>query len=296
MKIERLFLSVAVFAGALSLHAAPLAQTAAVHARPDLTSAVLAELPAGTEPMTATTGYGILPSGWIAVTLAGPHEVFVQNKDITKSLDVQPGTPLHKEPKVESGVITTAAQGDRTEIIGLRGRWTHLLLSKPLIGYVQVSAPAVASLTTIATSVTPAPAATTTQQTPPPPASEPVQTYTPAPAVSPAPVPPAARGVNNAPGQAAPMLNLGDGGSSALPRLFQGRFVSTRNPFRPRRPYDFQLTDERGERYAYLDTSKLLLTEQIDKYIDHTVVVYGAAKPVAGTRDIVIEVESLQLR
>jgi hypothetical protein len=290
MKIERLFLSLAAFASALPLAAAPLTQAAAVYSRPETTAIVLTELPAGTEPVTAATGYGSLPAGWIAVTLAGPHEVFVQNKDITKSLDVAVGAPLHKEPKIESAVIANSAQGDITEIIGLRGRWTHLLLNKPLIGYVQVSTPAVASLATLATSAAPAPLAS---------APAPAPSYAgpaSAPAMSAAPVAPAARGTHTNPGQAAPMVNLGDGGASALPRLFQGRFVSTRNPFRPRRPYDFQLTDERGERYAYLDTSKLILTEQVDKYLERTVVVYGAAKPVAGTRDIVIAVESLQLR
>jgi hypothetical protein len=63
-----------------------------------------------------------------------------------------------------------------------------------------------------------------------------------------------------------------------------------------RRPYEFQLNDNGGERYAYLDTSKLLLTEQIDKYIDRTVVVYGTARPVPDSKDIVIQVESLQLQ
>ena len=294
MKIDRLFLSLAAFASALPLAAAPLTQAAAVYSRPETTAAVLTELPAGTEPVTAATGYGVLPAGWIAVTLAGPHEVFVQNKDITKSLDVAVGAPMHKEPKIESAVIASSAQGDITEIIGLRGRWTHLLLNKPLIGYVRVSSPAVASLATIATSAAPAPLASSSA--PMPSYAGPAAAPAPAPAMSAAPVAPAARGTHTNPGQAAPMVNLGDGGASALPRLFQGRFVSTRNPFRPRRPYDFQLTDERGERYAYLDTSKLLLTEQIDKYLERTVVVYGAAKPVTGTRDIVIEVESLQLR
>jgi hypothetical protein len=92
------------------------------------------------------------------------------------------------------------------------------------------------------------------------------------------------------------MVNLGDGGSSTLPRLFQGKFVSTRHPFRPRRPFDWALNDDAGERYAYLDMSKLLLTDQLDKYVDHHVVVYGAAKSVPDHKDIVIEVESLQLK
>lgn len=81
-----------------------------------------------------------------------------------------------------------------------------------------------------------------------------------------------------------------------MPRLLAGKFVSTRSPFKPRRPYDWALNDDAGKRYAYLDISKLLLTEQIESYIDHSVVVFGAAKPIAGTKDFVIEVESLQLR
>jgi len=64
----------------------------------------------------------------------------------------------------------------------------------------------------------------------------------------------------------------------------------------PRRPYDYQLNDNGGERYAYLDLSRLLQTEQLDKYVDHTVLIYGTAKAVPNSKDIVIEVESLQLR
>src|SRR5207249_740524 len=97
-------------------------------------------------------------------------------------------------------------------------------------------------------------------------------------------------------GQAVPMINMGDGGSAALPRSFQGRFVSTRRPLAPRRPYDWALNDESGKRYAYLDISKLLQTEQIEKYTDHVVVVYGAARATPDGKDILIIVESLQLK
>jgi hypothetical protein len=64
----------------------------------------------------------------------------------------------------------------------------------------------------------------------------------------------------------------------------------------PRRPYDYALNDDAGKRYAYLDLSRLLLGEEIEKYLDHGVVVFGAAKSTAEGRDIVIEVETLQLR
>jgi hypothetical protein len=108
-------------------------------------------------------------------------------------------------------------------------------------------------------------------------------------------VAPVVYGVTTA-GRPAPMVNLGDGGTSTLPRLFQGKFVSTRSAFKPRRPYDWALEDDSRELYAYLDMSKLLLTEQLDKYIDRHVVVYGGAKSVTGGKDIVIVVESLQLK
>jgi hypothetical protein len=113
--------------------------------------------------------------------------------------------------------------------------------------------------------------------------------------VSPSPVSPGVYGVAT-PGQAAPMVNLGDGGSSTLPRQFAGKFVSTRRALAPRRPYDYALNDENGRRYAYLDVSRLLQTEQIEKYVDRQVVVFGAGKSTADGKDIVIVVETLRLK
>jgi hypothetical protein len=72
--------------------------------------------------------------------------------------------------------------------------------------------------------------------------------------------------------------------------------VSTRSPFRPRRPYDWALADESGSRFAYLDVSRLLQTEPIENYAGRTVAVLGAARALPGTKDFVIIVESLQLR
>ena len=263
MKIKLLFISTLLFGTALV--GAPLPQAATIHVRPNASSPSLGTLPAGTEPSAVTTGYGVLPSGWIAVSVKGPHEVFIQQRDLTKSLDPKPGAPLHREPNAESDVLTTGQEGDITEIIDLRGRWTQLLLKRDLVGYVQVASAA-----------------------PPPPSRAPAA---PAPNRSPAPATPSAPVVA---GQAVPMVQ--NPGEQSLPRLFQGRLTSTRNPFRPRRPYDYQLSSEGGERYAYVDLSKLLLTEQLDKYLDRTVVVYGAAQAVPGTQDIVILVDSLQLR
>jgi len=251
--------------------AAPLAATTAVHTKPDATSPAISFLKAGAEPVPAPNAPSTLPAGWMAIELPGPFEAYVENKDLTKGLDVKPGVNIRVAPKSDAGVLAVAEKDDKVTITGLRGKWTQLSLEKKLLGYVNVGSTA-----------------------PSPTAAAPAAATPPAP-MPPSPVAPGAHGSTTA-GQAAPMVNLGDGGGSALPRQFAGRFVSTRRPLTPRRPYDYALNDEAGKRYAYLDISKLLLTEQIEKYIDHSVVVFGAAKNAPGGKDIVIMVETLQLK
>jgi len=264
-----------LLATATAAFASPLPGTTAVHAKPDESSLTFTYLKAGSEPVLAPDALANTPAGWLAVELPGPFDGYVRNGDIMKSLDVRPGAPVYLNPKAGAAEFTKVEPADKTDITGLHGKFTQIRLQKKLTGYIRVSG-VPGYLPPIAT--TPA-------------APAPTQ----APLVDASPVTPIAYGVTTA-GRPAPMVNLGDGGSSTLPRLFQGKFVSTRSPFKPRRPYDWALNDDSGSRYAYLDVSKLLLTEQIEKYVDHVVVVYGAAKPVPGNRDIVIEVESLQLR
>lgn len=258
------YLALAAFA-ASSLIGAPLTVPAAVHTKPDASAPAITVLKAGTEPTAALSAPIDLPSGWIAIELPGPFEGYVENKDLTKSLDVKPGTAIRLAPKADAGVLVVAEKGDKTSISGLKGRWTQISLEKKLTGYVKVG---------VATQPPVAAAAT----------GGPVSGHTPA---SPA--------YSTAPGQAAPTANADDNGGSMLPRQFAGRFVSTRRAFTPRRPYEYALNDDAGKRYAYVDTSKLLLTEQIEKYIDKKVVVFGATRAVPDTKDIVIVVETLRL-
>jgi hypothetical protein len=257
-----------LFALALGSHAAlsaaPLVETTPVYAGPDIATTPVTSLPAGAEINVAL---GInAPSGWTAVTLAGPHEVYAANKNVTKSLDVRIGAPYLTEAKDDAPVLALAAKDDNAEITDYRGKFTKFRLTKPVVGYIKTPATVtspIVSLPDAAPEAAPAPAGHTAGQQ--------------------------VGGV----GRAAP---VGDGASSALPRLYQGKLASTQSPLRPRRPYDFQLTDEAGARYAYVDVSKLLATEQITKYTDRTVVVYGTAKAVPGTKDMVVIAESLQLR
>lgn len=271
-------LSTALLAAVSALQAAPLAETTAVHTKPDRASPAITYLKAGTEPVAASGAVATTPAGWMAVELPGPFEAYVENKDLTKSLDVKPGAAMRLAPKPDAGVLAVAEKDDKTSITGLRGKWTQINLEKKLVGYINVGG-APGYIPPIA--MTPATAATT-----PPPVSG---------NLAPAPVAPVAYGVSTA-GQPAPMVNLGDGGASTLPRQFAGKFVSTRRPLAPRRPYDWALNDAAGKRYAYLDVSKLLQTEQIEKYTDHQVVVFGTARSTVDGRDLVIQIESLQLK
>lgn len=82
----------------------------------------------------------------------------------------------------------------------------------------------------------------------------------------------------------------------AAPRTFEGVFASTRRAFMPRRPYEFQLTLADGSRLAYLDLSKIVVSEQFETYIGRTVTVSGPIAAVPDTKDIVIRAETLQAK
>ena len=253
---------------AAALVAAPLTETTAVHAKPDLATPAITYLKAGTDPVATPASLSSAPAGWMAVELPGPFEGYVRNDDITKSLDVRVGGQIYIEPAADAAVLATAEKGDKTEITGLRGKWTQIHLDKKITGFIRIA-----------------------------PAPLPPVAIAPAGATD-AVLPPGGMGPDRAgtAGMAAPMVDLGDGGSSALPRLFQGKLVSTRRPFAPRRPYDYQLNDDAGVRFAYLDLSKLLQTEQIANYAGLTVVVNGTARNEPTAKGIVIQVESLELK
>lgn len=277
-KISLFALALATAATAV---AAPLPATTAVHTKPDVSAPVITVLNAGAEPVVANEALSTSPAGWLPVTVSGPFEGYVPNKEITKGLDIRVGASVHKEPNADAGVLTTIEESDKAEITGLRGRWTQIRVEKAIVGYIHLgNAPG--HLPPIATTPAGSPPAAAPSSTPGP--------------MAPAPVAPTAYGTGQGAGQPAPVVALNDPNRPSLPRLFQGKFVSTRSAFRPRRPYDWAVEDNAGVRYAYLDISKLMLTDQIENYVNHTVVVYGAAKPVPGTKDIVIEVESLQLK
>jgi hypothetical protein len=246
---------------------APLATTTAVQTAPDASAPAIGYLKAGTEPVSA----GPAPDGWTAVALPGPFSGYVKMGDFTKQLEVVPGSSIYLRPDATAPVLAKAAKGDKLEITGLHGKWTQISLNQPVIGYIHSGAAGAAAVAS-AEPVAPGPGP-----------DAPIGAATPATPAAPAP---GASGREAAPENAA---------SASLVRMIEGKFVAAHKLF-AKRPYQWELADSTGTRLAYLDVSKLLLTEQLDRYIDRQVSVTGAVEPVPKSQDVVVRVESLQLK
>jgi len=250
---------------AAPLAAAPLMETTAIHPQPDAATPAIGYLKAGTEPTAAAQTTA--PEGWMAVEIPGPHEAYVSNSDFTKSLDIRAGAAIRLNPKADAPILTTMQEGDKTEITGLRSGWTQVKLFRTVVGYIKVGGIASASA----------------------PASPPSPVAAPAPLV--APTAPAM-----AAGQISPAPVSGPVGG--LSHNFQGMLVATKRLLLlgPRPDYGYQLNDSDGRRIAFLDVAKVLPTDKMETYLDRLVEVSGVLKQTYDGKNLVIEVESLQLK
>jgi hypothetical protein len=262
-----LALFLAAFASPVA-HAATLDAPLPAYAAPDATSPILGTATAGTR-ITA----GTAPSGWAAVELAGPHTVYVTDKDTLKNFEVRPGAAYLSAPRANAPVVGLAGEKDAADFADVAGKFNKFSLKQPIVAYVRMPVTPVAPVA----APTPTPAAPAPGQLPPLMDDLPGTL------------------VQNIPSDRA--FVPGQGVASGEPRLartFFGVVASTRSPLRPRRPWDFQINDDGGSRIAYLDISKLLLTEQIDTFVGRPVSILGTAENVG--RDLVIRVESLKLQ
>ena len=128
-------------AGSLLVTAAPAAPvlgTTAVQTQPDPSAPVISYLKAGSEPVPAPAEAARRPprrAGWLS-TCPAPSKAMLQNKDLTKSLDVRPSSLIYLPPWLDGGVLATARRkGDAISITGLRGKWTQVRLDKTLVAY-----------------------------------------------------------------------------------------------------------------------------------------------------------------
>ncbi|MDB6114993.1 MAG: hypothetical protein JWQ62_1938 [Lacunisphaera sp.] len=251
-------------AAALALVAIPasadiLTNDTAVFAQADAKSAVLTRLKSG----YAITVVGEAPAGWKRVELTTPIEAYVQNRDLTKGLEVRPGANIYSAPRKDAPVMTVAATGDKSELTGLHGDWAQIKLEKKIQGFIAIGEMA----------NTPAPADPTPMFA--------VPTAT-APVVS-----------STAPGR--PVAMTGD--TAEMPRLFAGKLVLARRAIlNPNPVYDYQLVDASGRRFAYVDTKRLLLTDKIEIYLDRNVSITGTVRNTIDGKDLVVAAESMSLK
>lgn len=255
----------------LGLHALTLDAPLPAYAAPNTQAPILGTAHSGT-----VLTEGTAPTGWAAISLAGPHTVYVTQKDTLKNFEVRPGAAYFSQPRPDAPVLGLAEENDAAEFADIAGRFNKFSLKKPLTAYVRATPAEATPVTPVAPLVEPAPKPATAT-----PALLPDLTGTlnqDIPASSP-----------TVPGQSAQL------GEPSLARTFFGVVASTRNPLRPRRPYDFQLNDASGTRIAFLDVSRLMQTEQIQAFIDRPVALFGTAEPLGNGREIVIRVETLKL-
>jgi hypothetical protein len=265
---QALAILLAAFAAAPLTRAATLEAPLPAYASPDASALIL-----GTAQRGTRIAVGTAPSGWAAVELAGPHAVYVTEKDTLKNFEVRPGAAYLASPRADAPVIGLAGEKDPADFADVAGRFNKFSLNKPIIAYVRVPVTPVAPVAS-APAARPAPA---TDSLPP--------LLDDLPATLPQDLP-ASRSVP--PGQSV------QSGEPRLARAFFGVVASTRNPLRPRRPWDFQLNDDGGSRIAYLDISRLLLTEQLETFVGRPVSILGTAENEGN--DLVIRVEALKLQ
>jgi hypothetical protein len=204
---------------------------------------------------------GTAPAGWHRIEVSGPFEAYVHNRDISKSLEVHPGANIYTAPEKGAPLLAVAVAGDKTEITGLRGDYCQIKLEKKIQGFIAIGETA----------------------------NTPGQT-TPAFAV----IAPAA--------PAAPVTTLGrpvqpSANNADTPRLFAGTLVLARRVIlNPNPPYDYQVIDAAGRRFAYVDTRRLLLTDKIETYLDRQIAITGTVRNTVDGKDLVIAAESFQLK
>lgn len=259
-------LALVALAFVATLTADVLKTDTAVFVQTDPKSPVLARLKAG----ATVNVVGEAPAGWRRIEVTGPFEAYSLSRDITKGLDVREGGNVYAAPRKDAQVLAVAGPGDKFEVTGLAGGdWCRVNLNKKLEGFIAVGEAANMAAET-----------------------KPVAPTTPvAPVAAPVTAPPA--GSSAAVGRPVAM----SGNTADTPRLFAGTLVLARRPIlNPNPPYDYQLTDSTGRRFAYVDTKRLLLTDKIETFLEREISVTGTVRNTVDGKDLVIAAESMTLK
>lgn len=253
--------------GLLATLANAMAADRSVHLRPTSDSPVIgsvsqdAFLIAPAEPVTLSNRE--LERGWEAISFLENFRGFVQRTDLTKDLKVAPGSAVYVNAEVNSDkVLTRARANDLFEVENLSGNWAEVSFRKPVTAFVRSESSTASAPREAARAVQ-----TSDIQDEPEQRAEATQR----PTVSRRTAIP----------------------SDGMVRSFQGQLGQPRTLFGRQAPYPFQIVDSSGNRIAYLDLSKLLITAPMEHLIGRQYEFYGKAEPIDGRRDFVIRVERI---
>jgi hypothetical protein len=64
----------------------------------------------------------------------------------------------------------------------------------------------------------------------------------------------------------------------------------------PNPPYDYQLVDASGRRFAYVDTRHMPATTKYEEYLDLEISITGSVRNTVDGKDIVISAESMLVK
>lgn len=252
-----------------------------VHLRPDSSSPVIGKLNEG-DPRIAPAdpvelSQGQREAGWEAISYLDDFRGFVRRGDVGKDLTVNTGARIYLSAEADPDrVIARAAARDLFEIEKLAGDWIEVSFRKPVTGFVRSGSGEMA----------PAPVASVVDNR---------IFEAELPEIEDIPAPKAEESASSA-ARAAKAITSRDGiPVDGLLRLYEGRLDRSRSFLGRQPPYSFQVRDHSGNRIAYVDLDKLLITTPIDRFLDRNFQFYGKAEPIEGRRDFVIRVEHMRL-
>jgi hypothetical protein len=278
----------------LLLLAQPEART--VHLGPDTDAPVIGLLPSGSVMLPPLPPVSMSEraqaEGWAAISFLDNFRGFVLRSQIRKDLTLATDTPIYLSAQEDSSQILALAQArDVVEVQNVDGLWAEVSFRKPVTGFVQEvghrASPA---------AVNRPPAGSGAVRPQPQPLRETIAADTVRDARdTPSDNVRAARRGRIAPPPThspIPTEVFVDSGPPVL-RAFEGWLSPTRSFFGRSQPFSHQIIDQAGNRIAYLDLSRLLITTPLDEFYGLRFEFYGRSEAIPERRDFVIRVERI---
>lgn len=238
-----------------------------VHHRPDSDSPIIGTLPHGSTPIPATDAQQLTQEaeekGWKAISFVDNFRGFVKQTQLRKDFSVTAGTPIYlSATENPEAVLARAARNDLFEVEQLDGTWAQVSFRKPVTGFVRDNGVDTSS---------------------------PVSTAAPERRPEAVPVEEMEAESTSHP-RVASRAGIPTDGTL---RAFEGWLSPTRSFFGRQPPFSHQIVDQSGNRIAYVDLNRLLITTPMDRFYGRKFEFYGRAEPLEGRRDFVIRVERM---